>query len=148
VEVLETRLAAGRDRGAVDTLERLATEVNTRNRALQVLSTKGDLRRTAVVARSLLPNAEELARMRSGEVYDPEYRLAVVHTLGAVRDIEAVPMLGALFGPDWTLNSSVARALVTIGDEMAQRTLVRTMDSPHSTARIHAAGGVVSVYDR
>jgi hypothetical protein len=47
--------------------------------------------------------------------------------------IEAVLMLGALFGPDWTLNSSVARALVTIGDEMAQRTLLE--ESPASRGK-------------
>jgi len=71
-----------------------------------------------------------------------------VNTLGAVRDFEAIPALAALFGPDWTLNFSVARALVAIGGDRAGHALVTTMDSPHSTARIHAAGGVISVYGR
>lgn len=145
----EALLALGPDAAAVDALERLAADAEPRTRSLAqgFLSTKGDPRRTAVVARSLLPKAEDLARMRSGHVYDPEYRLSVVHTLGVVQDREAVPALGALFGPDWTLNSYVSRALVAIGDDLARRTLVRAMDSPHSTARIHAAGGVISIYE-
>jgi HEAT repeat protein len=143
----EALLALGSDTAAVDTLERLATETGTRNLALGLLITKGDPRRTAVVARSLLPKPEDLARMH-GQLYDPEYRLTVVYTLGEVKDAGAVAALGALFGPDWTLNSYVARALVAIGDESARRALVRAMESPDSVARIHAAGGVISLYDR
>jgi HEAT repeat protein len=143
-----TLLANGFDPAAVETLEALASEPSSRLWALSVLGTKGDPARTAAVARSLLPDAAALVRMRSGNVYDPEYRCVVVHTLGVVRDFAAVTALAALFGPDWTLNSYVARALVAIGDDAAGRALVRTMDSPYSTARIHAAGGVISLYGR
>src|SRR5262245_45677329 len=141
-------LTHGYDPAAVEALEALAMERPTRLLALSVLRTKGDPVTTAIVARSLLPDSDALVRMRSGHEYDPEYRLVVVNTLGAVRDFEAIPALAALFGPDWTLNSYVARALVAIGDDRAGRALVRTMDSPHSTARIHAAGGVISLYGR
>jgi len=144
----EGLLAHGADPAAVQTLEALALEPSTRLLALGLLSRNGDPTRTAIVARSLLPDADDLARMRSGHEYDPEYRLAVVHTLGTVRDSAAVTPLAALFGPDWTLNSYVARALVAIGDDGAGRALVRTMDSPYSMARIHAAGGVISLYGR
>ena len=63
---------------------------------------------------------------------------------------EAVPALGVLFGPDHTLNHRVARALVAIGrvDAAGGRVLVQAMDSPHSTARIHAALGVINLYTR
>jgi HEAT repeat protein len=144
----EALLAHGSDPAAVQTLEALALEPSTRLLALSFLSTKGDPVRTAMVARSLLPDADDLVRMRSGHGYDPEYRLIVVNTLGAVRDSEAITALAALFGSDSTLNSYVARALVAIGDDGAGRALVRTMDSTHSTARIHAAAGVISVYGR
>ena len=144
----EALLAHGPDPAAVQTLEVLALEPSTRPSALRLLNTKGDAVRTAVVARSLLPDADGLLRMRSSHVYDPEYRLLVVHTLGAVRDTEAIPALAALFGPDSTLNSYVARALVAIGSDDVGRALVRTMDSAHRTAAIHAAGGVISLYGR
>jgi hypothetical protein len=135
----------------VTTLEGLAVERGTRLRALSLLSTNGDPRRTAIVARSLLPKSvQDLSRMRSGHVYDPDHVLIAVHTLAVVQDREAVPALGALFGPDQTLNHRVARALVEIGrvDAASGRTLVRAMDSPHSTARIHAAAGVINLYTR
>jgi len=144
----ERLLALGPDASAVGTLERLALETPTRLVSLGLLSTKGDARRTAAVARSLLPNADDLTRMRSGQLYDSEHRLIVVHTLGVVRDTEAVPALAALFGPDSTLNSYVARALVAIGNDQAGRALIRMMDSSYSMARIHAAGGVINVYGR
>jgi len=38
------------------------------------------------------------------------------------------------------------RALVAINDDASRRTLVRALDGPHSTVRIAAAGGVLSVY--
>jgi HEAT repeat protein len=147
----EALLAATDDPDSINTLEGLAAVRGTRPSALSLLSTKGDPRRTAVVARSLLPkSAEEVSRMRSGEVYDPEYVLTAVHTLEAVEDREAVPALSALFGPDQTLNHRVARALAAIGrvDAAAGRMLIRAMDSPHNTARIHAAGGVINLYTR
>lgn len=147
----EALLAVTSDPDSVNTLERLAAERGTRLRALSLLSTKGDPRRTAIVARSLLPkSAEDLSRMRSGHVYDPEYVLVAIHTLEVVQDREAVPALGALFGPDQTLNHRVSRALVAIGrvDAAGGRMLVRAMDSPHSTARIHAAAGVINLYTR
>ena len=82
--------------------------------------------------------------------YDPDDVLVAIHTLELVKDREAVPALGALFGSDQTLNLCVARALVAIGehDAAAGRVLVRAMDNPHNTARIHAAGGVISLYTR
>jgi HEAT repeat protein len=145
----EALLAVTSDPASVNTLERLAAEPGTRLKALSLLSTKGDARRTAIVARSLLPKTvEDLSRMHSGPVYDPEYVLVAIHTLQVVQDREAVPALGALFGPDETLSLRVARALVAIGHDDAGRILVRAMDSPHSTARIHAAGGVISLYTR
>ena len=76
--------------------------------------------------------------MRSGNYYDPEYRLTVVQTLGVVRDIEAVPALVALFGRDLPLNSAIARALVTIGDDTDRRALVQMMDNPQSPVKIDA----------
>jgi HEAT repeat protein len=144
----ERLLALGSDASAVETLERLAMEIPTRMLSLGLLSTKGDPRRTAAVARSLLPNADDLTRMRSGHAYDPAYWLIVVHTLGVVRDTEAVAALASFFGPDSTLNSYVSRALVAIGGDEAGRVLVRTMDSPHGAGRIHAAGGVINLYGR
>jgi HEAT repeat protein len=147
----EALLAVTSDPDSVTTLEGLAVERGTRLRALSLLSTNGDPRRTAIVARSLLPkSAQDLSRMRSGHVYDPDHVLIAVHTLAVVQDREAVPALGALFGPDQTLNHRVARALVEIGrvDAASGRTLVRAMDSPHSTARIHAAAGVINLYTR
>ena len=125
-------------------------EPATRN-ALSILATKGNPRRTAVLARSLLPtSADDLARMRSGHVYDPEYRLIAVYALEVVRDREAVTLLDAVLtlGPDLELPFRVVRALVGIGDDAARRALVRAMDSPHSVVRLHAAGGVISLYAR
>ena len=99
------------------------------------------------MARSLLPKSvEDLARMRSGPVSDPEYWLSVVSVLGTAKDGEAVPALDALLAlePDSNFAFGVVRALVAIGNDAARRTLIRAMDSPSSTVRIHAAGGVVS----
>jgi hypothetical protein len=123
-------------------LARALDDSNTLGRTLTLLTAKGDPRRTGIVARSLLPkSAEDLSRMRSGHVYDPDKVLVAIHTLQVVQDPEAVPALGALFGSDQTLSLYVARALVAIGhdDAEAGRVLVRAMDSRHSTARIHAA---------
>jgi len=55
-----------------------------------------------------------------------------------------------LFGPDQTLNQRVTRALVAIGrvDAAGGRTLVKAMDSPNSTARIHASAGVIELFTR
>jgi hypothetical protein len=103
------------------------------------------------VARALLlKSGADLSRMGEGHTYDPEYVLAAIHTLEVAQDREAVPPLGVLFGPDHTLNHRVARALVAIGsvDAAAGRVLVQAMDSPHSTARIHAAAGVINLYSR
>ncbi len=98
----------------------------------------------------LLKSGADLSRMGEGHTYDPEYVLAAIHTLEVAQDREAVPPLGVLFGPDHTLNHRVARALVAIGsvDAAAGRVLVQAMDSPHSTARIHAAAGVINLYSR
>jgi HEAT repeat protein len=145
----ESLLAVTSDPDSVKTLEQLAAERGTRLRALTLLTTKGDPLRTGIVARSLLPkSAEDLSRMRSGHVYDPEHVLAAVHALEVVQDREAAPALGTLFGPDHILNHRVARALVAIGrvDPEAGRMLVRAMEGPHSAARIHAAGGVIDIY--
>jgi hypothetical protein len=139
------------DPESVTTLEGLAADRRTRLRALTLLSTKGDPRRTAIVARSLLPKSPAgLASIGEGLGYDPDYVLAAIHTLEVVQDREAVPALGVLFGPDPELNHSVARALVAVGrvDAVAGRVLVQAMDSPHGTARIHAAAGVINLYTR
>lgn len=144
-------LAVTSDPDSVNTLERLVADRRTRLRALTLLSTRGDPRRTAIVARALLPkSAAGLSRMREGHSYDPEYVLAAIHTLEVVQDREAVAALGVLFGPDHTVNHRVARALVAIGrvDAAGGRVLVQAMDSPHSTARIHAAAGVIHLYTR
>jgi HEAT repeat protein len=146
----ERLLALGPDSASLDVLEQLVAEPATRN-ALSILATKGNPRRTAALARSLLPkSADDLAHMRSGHVYDPEYRLSAVYALEVVRDREAVPLLDAVLalGPDLELPFRVVRALVAIGDDAARRALVRAMDSPHSVVRLHAAGGVVSLYAR
>ena len=151
LKAAEALLAVTSDPDSVNALERLAAEPGTRLRALTLLSTKGNPGRTAILARSLLPKSvEEFSRMQLGVFYDPENVLAAIHVLGVVQDREAVPALGALFGSDETLNFRVARALVAIGHDEATGgpTLVRAMDSPHSTARIHAAGGVISLYTR
>jgi HEAT repeat protein len=147
----ESLLAVISDPDSVRTLERLAAQRGTRARALNLLAQKGDPLRTGIVARSLLPKStEDLSRMRSGHVYDPEYVLSAIHALEIVQDREAVPALSTLFGPDHTLNHRVARALVAIGrvDAEAGRILVRAMEGPHSTARIHVAGGVINIYSR
>jgi len=143
----EQLLTLGPDAVAVDTLEGLAAEPRTRGRALNLLSTNGDPRRTGIVARSLLPKSEDLTRI-SREVNEMDNWLTAIHTLQAVQDREAVPAVGALLGPEQNVNLGVVRALVAIGDDAARRTLVRALDSAHSAARIHAAGGVISVYAR
>jgi hypothetical protein len=120
----------------------------TRIRALDVLTRRGDPQRTATLARSLLPTVlEDDARMVGGG-YDPGYRLAVVHTLEVVRDRDAVPVLGTLFGPDRNLNDRVVQALVAIDGDTARETLVRAMDSRDGSARILAAAGVIHLYAR
>ena len=82
----ERLLARGPDWASLDVLEKLVAEPATRN-ALGILATKGDPRRTAALARSLLPkSADDLTRMRSGHVYDPEDRLSGVYALEVVRD--------------------------------------------------------------
>jgi HEAT repeat protein len=137
----------GPDPASVDVLERLAAEPATRNLALSFLSKTNDSNRAATVARSLLPKtAEDLARMGSGQMYDPEYRLSAVAALMVLKDRESVPALVALLtmGPDSDLVFLVVRALVAIGDDAARRALVGAMDSPFSAVRIHAAGGVLS----
>ena len=147
----EALLAITPDRDSINALEELAAEPATRLSALTLLSTKGDPRRTAVVARSLLPNTpDDLARMRSGDVYDPGYVLAAVRALEVLQDRGAIPALAALFAADPALNDRVARALSAIArvDAEGGRMLVRAMDNRHSTARIHAAGGVTNVYAR
>ena len=141
----ETTLGMGPDPASLRTLETLAMDPAIRLRALPVLLRLGDPIRTAAVARSLLPKTpEDLARMRGGEVYDPEYRLVAISILETVRDGEAVSELAALLGPDSTLNSRVARALAAIGGVAARRALVRAMDHPERNVRIYAAGGVLA----
>jgi len=83
----EEILRRDRDSEALDVIEPLAVWPVTRNRALALLNRRGEPRRTAALARSLLPRAlEEDAQARG---YDPGYRFAVVYTLEAVRDREA-----------------------------------------------------------
>ena len=146
----ERLLALGRDAASLDVLEGLAAEEpGSRNLALSFLSAKGDPRRTAKVALSLLPKSvEEFARMRAGHVFDPEYRLAAVYTLGKVQAREAVPDLYALLGQDAILDLYVVRALTAIGDDTARRALVLAMGSPQDSTRIQAAGGVITLSTR
>jgi HEAT repeat protein len=142
----EEILRRDRDSEALDVIEPLAVWPVTRNRALALLNRRGEPRRTAALARSLLPRAlEEDAQARG---YDPGYRFAVVYTLEAVRDREAVPVLGTLFGPDRNLTYRVVQALVAIGGDAARETLVRAMDSRDRSARALAAGGVIRLYSR
>jgi HEAT repeat protein len=142
----EEILAGGLDTEALDVVESLALLAVTRIRALDVLNRRGDPRRTATLARSLLPRVlEEDARTRG---YDTGYRFAVVHTIEVVRDRDAVPVLAKLFGPDRNLNYQVVRALVAIDGNTARETLVRAMDSPDASARALAAGGVIRLYSR
>jgi len=145
-------LALGPDPDSLEVIEQLTADPRTRFRALTLLSTRGDRSRTASIARSLLPTSrEDVDRMRSGHTYDPEYRLAAISVLETMKDHEALPVLGRLFGSDSALNFRVARALAAIAqdhDDVARRLLVSELENPHSTARIHAAGGVISVYDR
>jgi HEAT repeat protein len=142
----EEILARGLDTEALDVVESLALLPVTRIRALDVLNRRGDPQRTATLARSLLAKAlEEDSRTRG---YDSGYRLAVVHTLEVVRDRDAVPVLGTLFGPDRNLTYRVVQALVAIGGDTARETLVRAMDSRDGSARALAAGGVIRLYTR
>ena len=80
--------------------------------------------------------------------YDTAHRLAVVHTLEVVRDRQAVPVLGTLFGPDRNLTYRAVQALVAIGGDTAREALVLAMDSPDASARALAAGGVIRLYSR
>jgi HEAT repeat protein len=142
----EEVLGRGVDAEALDVVESLALLPVTGIHALDVLNRRGDPQRTAALARSLLPKAlEKDARMRG---YDDGYRFAVVHTLEVVRDRQAVPVLGTLFGPDRNLTYRVVQALVAIGGDTARETLVRAMDSPDPSARALAAGGVIRLYSR
>jgi HEAT repeat protein len=144
----EARLALGSDRASLDTLERLALDhPGTRGRALSLLSTKGDRRRTAAVARALLPRSGEDLGM-SSQIYDPESRLAAVSALETVRDRQAVPALATLFAMDPELNARVSSALAAIGDDAARRALVQAMGAADSGIRIAAAGGVIRAYER
>jgi HEAT repeat protein len=144
----EEILTRGPDTEALEVVESLTRVAMTRIRALDVLTRRGDPQRTATLARSLLPTVlEDDARMVGGG-YDPGYRLAVVHTLEVVRDRDAVPVLGTLFGPDRNLNDRVVQALVAIDGDTARETLVRAMDSRDGSARILAAAGVIHLYAR
>jgi HEAT repeat protein len=142
----EEILRRGLDAEALDVVESLTLLAVTRIRALWVLNERGDAQRTATLARSLLTKALEEDAQMSG--YDPGDRYAVVHTLEVVRDREAVPVLGTLFGPDRNLTYRVVHALVAIGGDSARETLVRAMDSPDASARALAAGGVIRLYSR
>ena len=111
-----------------------------------------DRTRAARIARSLLPaSQEDLDRMRGGHVYDPEYRLVAISVLETTKAHDAVPALGRQFGTDPALNFRLARALAAIArddDEAARRMLVSALEHPHSTARIHASGGLISLSGR
>jgi len=144
----EEILTLGFDAATLDIVEPLVERPETRLGALRLLKEKGELRRTARLARSLLPRAlEEDAQART-RGYDPGYRFAVVHAFEVVHDQEAVPLLGALFGQDRNLTDRVVRALVAIGGDNAREALVRAMDAPAGSARALAAGGVIRVYSR
>lgn len=152
IAAAEALLALGPDTDSLEVVEALAADSGTRLTALTLLSKRGDRSRTARVARSLLPESrEDVDRMRSGDAYDLEQRLVAISLLEAMKDHEAVPVLGRLFGPDPALNLRVARALAAIArddDDVARRLLVSGLENPHRTVRIHAAGGVISVYAR
>jgi hypothetical protein len=102
-----------------------------------LLSKRGDRSRAARIARSLLPESrEDVDRTPSGDAYDLEYRLVAISVLETMKDHEAVPVLGRLFGPDPALNFRAARALAAIArdnDDVARRLLVSGLENP--TAR-------------
>jgi HEAT repeat protein len=134
----------GPDDSVLDVVEQLAFVRETRLEALRLLTEKGDPNRTARVARLLLPiSIEEDAQVRGVSI---SYTMAVVSTIGAVKDSQSVASLAALFGPDRNVNYAVVRALVAIGDDASRQALVRAMDSEHASARIVAAGGVINLY--